>query len=304
MNQSQIDRNHWENELTDDDNFLIKYYGWPALTEQQQHFFNRLESWHQAFFLSLARHPRLKLSLEQALVRDSKAERLYWRYAEIREHQLHSIMTIANISVLVFPLVEYDIERQILEDNIVSAIEHEGLTADGLKWNDMRGNLALSEDEQWKEFFKNYSKEGQKKRRENFLYARVNINDLDALAATGALHWRIIKYLRVWRYFLQDRNKVSNVPKRSLTPVFDKNDKPRLLYNANLQKEYMYRELQKLASEQQINLLDFPRGFKSIFRKQFLLKYPEIKTVFEDRWKELVHNGLVHSAFAPNRKKT
>jgi hypothetical protein len=208
MEQYPTDRNQWETELTDDDNFLLERLGWPVLTEQEQRFFNRLESWHQAFFLSLSRHPRLKLSLEKVLVRDSKAERIYWRYADIREYQLKPIMKICHISTLVFPLIEYDIERRILEDNIIDAIKRLGMNAGGLKWQDMYGNLAASEDDQWKE----YTKEGLDKQRENFLYAAVNINDLEELARAKALHWRIVKYLRVWRYFLQDINKTANAP--------------------------------------------------------------------------------------------
>lgn len=304
MEQPPADRNQWESELNHDDIFWLERRGWPVLTDKEQRLFSRLEEWHQAFFQSLMLHPRLKSSIEKAAAGDKKAENLSMQSAFIREYQLHPIMRIYQISILIFPLIDYDHERRMLEDNIISAIEHEGLAADGLNWKDMQGNLAASEDEQWDEFFKENSKEGQEKRRENFLYARVNINDLEALAATGALHWRIIKYLRVWRYFLQDRNKAANAPRPSPMPMFDPDKKPQLLRNPDLQKEYMIKGLHKLARERKVNLLDFPRGFKSDFKKLFIEKYPEVESVFEDRWKELDREGVVKSAFAPNRKKT
>ena len=212
MEQYPTDRNRWEIELREDESFVIERIGWPLLTEEEQRFFNRLESWHQAFFLSLSRHPRLKLSLTKVLVRDSEADKLYWKYAEIREFLLSPIMKIHQISALVFPLIEYDVERTILEDQIIEAIEKWGLKAGGLNWQDMYSNVAASEEEQLQDLIKNYTKEGMEKRRQNFLYSAVNINDLEALAKTGALHWSSIKYLRVWRYFLQDKNRATGAP--------------------------------------------------------------------------------------------
>lgn len=212
MGQQPTDRNYWENELTDDDLFWINLRGLPVLTDKEQRLFNRLEDWHRAFFQSLMLHTRLKSSLEKIVGGDKKAENLSMQSAFIREYQLRPIMSIRNISILIFPLIDYDNERTLLENSIIDAIESWGLIADGLSWKDISGNLAASEEEQWSDLIRNYSKEGSEKRRQDFISARVNINDLEALATTGALHWRVVKYLRVWRYFLQDVNKLAKTP--------------------------------------------------------------------------------------------
>lgn len=180
----------WKDEC-EDDNFhyrIRNYY----------ECFYKLPKWHQDFFRSLKFSIRLEQSLSQIHHNVKQATELFENAEYDRSEGLRPIMEIRRISGMIFPLVMYDIERNHLEKALIACIEYEGMRARGVNWWDCDINLSEFEID-------DLSQHEQKERLDRYSGVLVHIDDVEEMVNRGAISWKAVKYLKVWRYYLEDR---------------------------------------------------------------------------------------------------
>ncbi len=197
----------WVSELDKDDVFVVHEKG--RVTGGEYKLLMKFPEWHRSFFYSLQHRCSLGMSLTQLKVGLKGSERyenevtLFENYEFDRGEGLRPIMEIRRISEMIFPLVWYSNQRRRVEDELISCIEYEGMSARGVdRWD---ADIVCAEFE-----LDSLSMIEREQRRERYASVSVHIDDVEKMISVGAIGWRVAKYLIIWRYYLDERATKAN----------------------------------------------------------------------------------------------
>lgn len=159
-------------------------------SKKKKEIFDYFPDFHWKFFFSLGSPLKLKKSLEELVDRDKDASLLYSKWFRLSHSGIRPIMQVRSVVDLIFPLVRYYDERAVLEGQLMLCIEREGLRASGVKWHELK----YSDDEM------SLCEDGEK-----LSCAYINIDDVGEKIEQGAFCESAVKYLGIWRCYLDAR---------------------------------------------------------------------------------------------------